>query len=199
MNFHQEVRMIPDPEVGLGFLWMKSYTQIHLALVEYINNIDSDGLGIAFPEYNHDEKSPRKSTLGHSLKISAKDTNALAKLDLATWLKRLEGYVTVSEIIRSDQLEKHITFTRYQPKNQARLRRMLRRRMDSLGENEEQAQSHISQLTAKKTTLPFIQLESLSNLQAFRLFIKKNEASEQKDGSFTTYGLSKDGATVPVF
>ena len=199
MISYQEVRIIPDPEVGLGFLWTKVYTQIHLALAEYTKNIDPKGLGITFPEYNYDIKNPKKSTLGRSLKVYTKDSDSLAKLDLKIWLKRLDGYVTLSGIVSAELSEKHAAFTRYQPKNQAGLRRMLRRRIEKLRESEEQAQSHIDQLKTEKTTLPFIQLESLTNFNEFRLYIKRLEVSEQKEGTFTTYGLSKDGATVPVF
>ena len=46
--------------------------------------------------------------------------------------------------------------------------------------------------------LPFIQLNSLSSKQAFRLFIAKSEATVVQTGDFGTYGLS-NSATVPDF
>ena len=197
MNFYQQIRLTPDAEVGLGFLWTKVYTQVHLALAEYNNS--ANNIGISFPEYQYNEKKPKDSTIGKVIRVFAKDTDSLAKLDLRKWLKRLEDYASLSEITECPTDSDYGVFTRYQPKNQSSLRRIARRRIERLQESEQQAMNHISKLKTKKSNYPCILLVSLTNHHEYPLFIKLEKTSESESQDYSTYGLSKNGSTVPIF
>lgn len=200
MSYYQEVRLIPDEEVGMSFLWTKVYTQVHLALAEYTNSQNASDIGISFPEYHHDTKSVKQSNLGRCFHLIADDMNALSKLDLRKWLKRYEDYAPLSEIMSNKTIESHAVFTRFQPRNQASLRRTLKRRIEKNGESEKDTLTNIEKLSIKKSTLPSIHLDSLTTNQEYRLFIKKTEVdTESSEKAFTTYGLSKNGSTVPMF
>jgi len=184
----------------MSFLWTKIYTQLHLALAEYANTQKSSDIGVSFPEYYYDEKSVIKSNLGRRIHIFADDTDSLGKLDLRTWLKRYEDYAPLSEITKSNETKEHTIFSRFQPKNAASLRRTYRRRIEKNGETEKEAQNYIEKLSTKTSKLPSIHLISLTTNQPYRIFIKKTEATKPSDNKqFTTYGLSKNGSTVPIF
>ena len=44
MKHYIEITLLPDAEVGLGFIWQKMYQQIHLALVE-VKDANENGKG----------------------------------------------------------------------------------------------------------------------------------------------------------
>lgn len=203
MSYYQEIRLIPDAEIGMGVIWSKVFSQVHLALADYKNKHKADNLGVSFPEYYHQENSENQnkpSSLGRSIRVFCSENDCLAKLDLKEWLSRLTDYASLSEVLTSDESSTHAVFSRYQPKTQSSMRRSIKRRMEKRGETEEQAVKALGGFYSEESKLPFIHLESLTNGQSFRLFIKKNKASNVSPvNTFTTYGLSKDGSTVPVF
>ncbi|MCO4790206.1 type I-F CRISPR-associated endoribonuclease Cas6/Csy4, partial [Vibrio cholerae] len=35
MNYYQEITLLPDADIALGFLWQNVFQQVHIALVEH--------------------------------------------------------------------------------------------------------------------------------------------------------------------
>lgn len=201
MKYYQKITLKPCDEIGLHFLWSKVYTQIHLALASYQRDHTSQPLGISFPEYQYKENGNTPGNLGKTIHLISDQESHLKQLDLPEWLRRLSDHITLSDTEAvPDDIEKHSSFTRYQPKNSAAKRRAFRHRVEKLGESEEQAYAYITGMTQARSLLPYIQMQSLSNQQRYNLFIKQTDVTESSsNGEFTTYGLSKNGATVPVF
>ena len=67
------------------------------------------------------------------------------------------------------------------------------------GLDETQARERILDSAAEKVDLPFVQLQSRSTGQTFRLFLSLDpEQSAPTPGDFNAYGLSRN-ATIPWF
>lgn len=46
---------------------------------------------------------------------------------------------------------------------------------------------------------PYVDLRSQSNKKNFKLYVRMEKAESRVDGQYSTYGLSKEGSTVPFF
>ncbi len=211
LNFYQELKLLPQQEVPIHFLWHKVYQQLHLALVEIQDPQTQVPIGVAFPEYVVGEKS---SVLGSKCRLFAPDQAALERLDIPKWLARLMDYVHITSIRPvPDKITAYACYQRYQPKSNAlRLaRRYASRHAIDLetafsapiqprppADGTSAAPFRYCELPRQTVNLPFIRLNSLSNGQSFRLWIKKSVVPSATVGTFSTYGLSSL-SSVPEF
>ena len=220
MKYYVEIELLKDTEITLGFMWKKLYTQIHLALVDLLNEEDrallglSDSIktyktedlenktsiGVAFPNY---QKS--KFPLGEKLRLFAKTKEELEQLNLAHWLNRLIDYVTLSEIQKvPTDVDKFVSFNRKRFKSNSEIRRLAKRYAKRENIAYEEALKKFVETeegyenAKKENKLPFVNMQSLSSNQELKLFIEKKERDNPKDGFFSTYGLSHE-STVPSF
>jgi CRISPR-associated endonuclease Csy4 len=188
MNYYIEIKMQCDPEIGLGFLWKKVFTQIHLALAERGNG----GVGVSFPKYG-DTVFP----MGDTLRLFASTQDALTALNLGEWLARLQDYVAISAIQKTpDSLQEYAQFSRKQVKTGQE--RQARRYAKRHNITYEEALKKYSDMEEKTLSLPFIMTQSLSTGQEMKLFIQKSLTETQTEGEFNSYGLSQK-ASVPCF
>ena len=194
MKYYQELTLIAQPEVSVYFIWSKVYTQLHLALVAMPKQGD---VGVSFPEYVYNEDNGKAfGFLGSKIRLFAQDEATLQQLNITQALNRLSDYVHITGIRPVPKSVNYAIYKRYQLKTNAE--RLARRKIKHTPDiNFEQAvkgyQDKINQ-----SNLPFVQLESLSNTQRFKLFIAKKQVDEACDGKFGTYGLST-ASTVPEF
>lgn len=211
MRAYLEITVLPNPEVNVYFLWHKVYQQLHLALVEVQDPQKQVPIGVAFPEYVVGEKY---SVLGSKCRLFAPDQATLERLDIPKWLARLMDYVHITSIRPvPDKITGYAYFQRYQPKSNAlRLARRYasRHAIDletafsapiqprSAADGTPAAAFRYCELPRQTVNLPFIRLNSLSNGQSFRLWIKKSVVSSANVGTFSTYGLSSR-SSVPEF
>ena len=93
LKSYLEILLVPDTEIGINFLWAKVFQQIHLAIVEQLDDEGYSAIGVSFPEY-----SSEKRNLGRKLRIFAADNSVLKKLDITEWLDRLRDYVNISAV-----------------------------------------------------------------------------------------------------
>lgn len=188
MNYYIEIKLQCDPEIGLGFLWKKVFTQVHLALAER-----SDGnIGVSFPQYG-DKLFP----MGDSLRLFARNKEELEYLKIDEWMARLRDYVTISGIQKiPDDIQEYVVFSRKQVKTgkERQARRYAKRHHVDYAE----ALKHYDNMEKKVLRLPFVMLQSLSSNQEIKLFIEKRRSTTEKFGDYNSYGLSKE-ATVPCF
>lgn len=187
MDAYIEVRLLPDPEFPLSFLFGALYGKFHRALVM----LASDDIGVSFPDYS---LSPR--TLGNRLRLHGTET-ALSRLMALDWLSGMADHVQCSEVLPVPEAVHHRTVARRQFKTSSE--RLRRRRMKRKGETHAQA-AHAIPDSAKQTPhLPFVHIRSNSTGQSFALFIELGEMTDQPvPGRFNSYGLSRQ-ATVPWF
>lgn len=188
MNYYIEIKLLHNPEIGLGFLWKKVFTQIHLALAEQGNG----NIGVSFPKYG-DMVFP----MGDTLRLFASTQDALSALKLGEWLSRLQDYVAVSAIQKTpDDIQEYAQFSRKQVKTGKE--RQARRYVKRHDMAYEEALKHYETMEVKVLKLPFVMLQSLSSAQEMKLFVDMNMFDTEKKGEFNSYGLSKE-ATVPWF
>ena len=195
MTHYQELTLLQHEDVPLFALWGKVYVQIHLALTELQAALGAGKVGVAFPEYRFDAEA-QIGHLGRKLRVFADDAAVLQQLNLAQHLRRYADYVQLSAVAAVPAEHGLACYARVQVKSGAeRATRRLIKRHPELNYETELARL---QALSVHSLLPFIQLNSLSSKQAFRLFIAKSEATVVQTGDFGTYGLS-NSATVPDF
>jgi len=187
MNYYVEIKILSDAEIGLGFLWQKVFTQIHIALADTKENI-----GISFIKYGS-----KDFPLGESFRLFADSKEILEKLDIQKWLARLIDYVQISTTTRTPSDVEYVTFSRKQFKTGIpRLARRYAKRHDI---SYEEALEVYSNMDEKQTILPYINIQSSSTGQMMKIFIQKEESSSFINGEYNSYGLSVNGGNVPWF
>jgi CRISPR-associated endonuclease Csy4 len=206
LNFYQELKLLPQEEIPIHFLWSKLFQQIHLGLVDMQNDQKQQSIGVSFPEYVTGEKY---SVLGSKFRLFAEDEATLATFDAAKWLSRLSDYVHCTSIRPvPDKLTGYAIYQRQQPKtNKERLARRYakRHKLDfetalngTLVLRDQSTQFRYCDMPQPTIKTPFIRLQSLSSEQTFCLWIKKTLVSEPVTGHYSSYGLSATAA-VPEF
>ena len=195
MKSYLEITLLPNPEVGVNFLWSKVFQQIHLGLVEIQNDQGQVPIGLSFPEYVTGDKY---SVLGSKLRLFANDEAVLKQFDVVNWLARLSDYVHCTSIRPvPEKIIGYALYQREQPKtNPERLARRYARRHNI---DYETALALYSKRNYQTINSPFIQLKSLSSDNNFCLWVKKIPVDAQSSTTqFSTYGLSSI-STVPEF
>ena len=215
MKSYLEITLLPNPEVGVNFLWSKVFQQIHLGLVEIQDDQGQVLIGLSFPEYVIGDKY---SLLGSKLRLFANDEGMLNQFDAVKWLARLSDYVHCTSIRPvPEKIIGYAIYQREQPKtNPERLARRYAKRhgvdfdtalngLVDLKSTEKplnadfKIQFRYCEMTKKNISSPFIRLKSMSSEQVFCLWIKKISADTQSSATnFSSYGLSTI-STVPEF
>lgn len=212
MRCYLEITLLPNPEVGLNFIWSKVYQQLHLGFVDALNADSRAAIGVGFPKYWITDKG---FGLGDKIRLFAADETALARFDAPNRLARLSDYVHCTGIRPvPEKISGYAIYRRKRPKtNPERLARRYAKR-----HGLELAAALIEPVKLKATpdnanaptvfrycdmpvpsvALPFIRLQSLSRGQTFCLWIAKTETAAPVPGNFSAYGLSS-AATVPEF
>jgi CRISPR-associated endonuclease Csy4 len=194
MRFYLEITLLPNPEVGINFLWSKVFQQIHLGLVEIQDEQGRVPIGLSFPDYVIGEKH---SLLGGKVRLLAKDEATLNQFNAAKWLSRLSDYVHCTSIRPvPEKIMGYAIYQREQPKTSNE--RLARRYAKRHSVDYDAALERYSAMTHKTIATPFIRLKSLSGDQAFCLWIKKTVVAEPSGSTFSSYGLSAV-ASVPEF
>lgn len=194
MRYYLEITLITNPEVGINFLWSKVFQQIHLGLVEVMDDQGRIPVGVSFPGYVTGEKY---SVLGSKLRLLANDEATLSRFNASHWLSKLSDYVHCTGIRPvPEKIKGYAIYQREQPKtsNGRLARRYAKRHNVEYGT----ALLRYGDMTHKTMAMPFIRLKSLSGGQEFCLWIKKTEAAELSGGVFSSYGLSA-ASSVPEF
>lgn len=151
-------------------------------------------VGISFPGYDKD--NVKRLTLGNTLRVFASNidlTNILASLSIAS----IRDYINLNGIKDVPSGCQYVSFSRVQSRTTSGLKRLMER--NNLDEYDAK-----SQYSRKKNILindlPYINYYSTSTENYLKIFIKKGEPSNEfKKCGFSSFGLSKEGSTVPHF
>lgn len=196
MKYFIELTLVDNNDFSFYQLWSKVYAQLHLAFVGVKDQDNTVNIGVSFPEYRFSE-GKGIGFLGAKLRLFANTEEDLQKLNISHWLERLNDYVHISSIkeVPEHKITGYAIFSRKQVKTNAeRLARHRIRRGDiDFVEAKNRYQNVVT-----TTSLPFIQLKSLTNEQGFKLFIEKKVSEKTVENKFSTYGLSRI-STVPEF
>lgn len=196
MKYYLEINLLKQAEISMYFIWSKVFTQLHLAFVECKDQDDKIPIGISFPDYMFDSEK-EFGMLGSKIRLFADDKMALIKLDLSKWLNRLQDYLQLSDIqeVPQNMVKEYAVFSRKQIKsNPERLARRRAKKDPSISFQEALKRYQKSD----STNLPYIQVNSLSSSNSFRLFVERKISETENQGYFSCYGLSNN-ATVPIF
>ncbi|PCE69315.1 type I-F CRISPR-associated endoribonuclease Cas6/Csy4 [Salinivibrio sp. YCSC6] len=212
MNYYQEITLLPDADIAVGFLWQNVFQQVHIALVEHKVASNQSLVAVGFPDYRQ-----AKFPLGSKLRLFAKEQTTLETLDIHRWLTRLEDYVHIKGIKPVPNDVTYVSFVRKQVKSPERIERDMQQKAALwAAKSGKPLVECLADLQQSKPTvlctLPFIYLHSQQTKQRspeknskFPLFIEMQQQSTSQDGSFDCYGLSSKAngqsilATVPHF
>ena len=198
MKNYIEMTLLPDVDITLNFLWEKLYQQLHLALVEIQDSDKIVPVGVAFPEYRCDTEE-NVYQLGSKVRLFSPTRETLEAVNINQWLSRLSDYMHISSIREVPEKNQSYTiFKRSQPKNNNH--KMARRKAKREGISLEEAIAYFKSRKEQYSPAPFVRIKSLSSNNQYRLIILQEKANENHHkGVFNTYGLSKNGSTVPLF
>lgn len=212
MNYYQEITLLPDGDVGLGFLWQKVFQQVHICLVENKVGINQSLVAVGFPDYGH-----AKFPLGNKLRLFSKDIEHLEVISIREWLTRLEDFVHINEIKAVPYKINYVSFVRKNVKSPERIERDMFKKAELWSvKSGKPLFDCLTELEKTKPStpcrLPFIYLHSQQTKQRspdkkskFPLFIEMHHQISSIDGQFDCYGLSTKEimheklATVPQF
>jgi len=192
MKYYIELTLISNEEIPLHFLWEKLYQQLHLVLVERLEN-DKSKVGASFPKYNKEAKQ-----LCNKLRLMALEKKHLETLNLDKYFSRLTDYVHWTNIkeIPVDKITGYAFFKREQVKSNHQ--RLARRRADKMGISKQQAIDFFAGKTESESKAPFIYIKS-SKGNRYPLFILMTETNiKSNSAEFSSYGLSST-SSVPIF
>ncbi|MFC3123283.1 type I-F CRISPR-associated endoribonuclease Cas6/Csy4 [Agaribacter flavus] len=211
MDYYQEIRLLPDAEANLGFLWHKVFQQVHIALVENKMGDNQSEVGISIPGYVLPTPNKRQFPLGDKLRVFANSEDALKQLDLIKWLSRLEDYAQIKTIKPVPKCSQYAVFKRkhFQGKKriEAKTRQMAEFKSKETGESFDKWFEEYTKLApSMDLTLPYINTKSVSggsSNSTFPLFIEMKLVAKPQLGLFNCYGFCPKGVeretTVPWF
>lgn len=192
MKYYQEITLCPGSEINNYFLWQKIFQKIHLC---FVNLKDSNGIipiGISFPEYNNN-KNPE---LGSKLRFFSASENTLKELNLKHKFNYFFDYIHLTNIRRVLDKCIYAKYWRKQPKSS--VARLARRKAKRENISFDKALEQLKGFNEQKIKTPYINIDSQSSGQKFRLFIIKDVVEKPIEGGFNCYGLSLK-TTVPEF
>ena len=200
MKYYLDITLLPNAEANLGYLWQKIFQQVHIAFVDNKISDNESAIALSFVEYG-DKDFP----LGSKLRLLAGSEDALVKLNIQQWLKRLSDYCHIKPIKNvPDDIKQYVQFKRKSVKS---IEKKAKRRAEHLNKSYAEVLAYlIKEGRSFECKLPFINLESQDTKKRveqgvssqFLLFIERSLFEAPVSGKFDCYGLSKT-ATVPWF
>jgi CRISPR-associated endonuclease Csy4 len=202
MNHYQDITLKPNSDINLFLLRNKVYDKLHKTLYD----LKSDNIGVSFPNITkentstNNEDSPSlgiiQYKLGNAIRLHS-EQNRLEDLQKSNWLNTLSDYCEIHPIkpIPQEIQGYQIYSRKKQTKSNAKLRRAIKRNQL----NEQQIQQYKADWYKQGLKYPFVELNSVSTNQRYRIFIQPSEIhSQATQGNFNHFGLSST-ATVPIF
>jgi CRISPR-associated endonuclease Csy4 len=208
MQVYQEITLLPEAEISLGFLWQKVYQQIHIALVEHKVADNESAVAMGFPEYGS-----KGFPLGRKLRLFASHEEVLQSLNIATYLSRLSDYVHLKSIQPVPETASYASFVRHHVKGEARIEKDHQEKAQlwatKSGKSLQECLRELAKTRPEPSNdLPFLWTESQETkkrdgdlVRKFPLFIRRSVQPVARAGALTCYGLSHPETPVglPVF
>jgi CRISPR-associated endonuclease Csy4 len=189
MDSYFNIKAIPDPEMLQSAVVGQLMQAMHFLLPSYAGRV-----GLGFPGYG------QSRTLGGILRVhgSAEDVQKLENEVKDNSIFRSYALVTSVEKI-PNRVNGYAEYRRFHVKGESHYRR-LEKRHKARGTWTPELEKAIAEKYQEPMKCPHVALKSRSTGQPkFMLFVKKLERGEAIGGVFNSYGLSVDGATVPLF
>jgi CRISPR-associated endonuclease Csy4 len=184
MESYLDIKMVADDDIPIYFIRNKVYTKLHKVL----HTLKSTNIGVSFPNY--------RLKLGDVIRLHAAES-CLTELQATNWLGGLSGYCEMTDILSvPEKVEGYRTISRIQQnKTNAKLNRLSKRNAMP----DDDIKSYKAKMFAESLDNPYLELQSKSTGEKYRLYIAFGELLEQEvPGEFNHFGLSKT-ATIPWF
>ncbi len=203
MNYYQEITLIPDAEISLGFIWHKLYQQLHIALVENKTDQNNSAVAVGFPLYGK-----HAFPLGNKLRLFAVQRSELERLNITSCLSRFEDYLHIRSIQAVPENATHVCFVRQHKKGQTRINKDMQSKAELwAAKSGKSLQTCLSELENSKPSAysngTFIWMESQQTKKhqpdshaRFPLFIKRIEVKQPQTGRYNCYGLGYNHSQV---
>jgi CRISPR-associated endonuclease Csy4 len=183
MNHYTQITLRPTIIIKPNVLLNNVFVQLHQALV----NMKSEDIGVSFPKCH--------LSLGNVIRIHGTKERLLELAELE-WLGDYKVLCDILETAPIPKETKHRRFSRIQPKSMAKLRRYVKNGKIPKEEIGQQKRKILSQGIDN----PFLDLDSKSTGENYRLFVRIDDPIDTPTlGKFNTFGISKEGTTVPWF
>lgn len=190
MDTYFELKAIPDPELLQSAVVGKLMQAMHGLLPSYQGR-----LGISFPGYG------QARTLGGILRLHGSSDDMQ---ELHSQLRKtpvVGSYSLITDLNRvPENISEHGIFKRMHTKSKSDINRLIQRHKNR-GTWTQVLEAAIRDSYSQDVICPHVRLKSYSTGQpSFLLFVRKMVCKyPTENGKFNTYGLSKNGATVPLF
>lgn len=185
MNNYFDIYAIPNAELTQNVVIGHLMQCLHQYLPDFCEKV-----GLGFPQYAIDRG------LGGVIQVFG-DSNKLEEL-----YSRLEYDLNFSNHAILGKLQAipqkvnyYVCYKRVQIHGNSYYSRSKRRHQERGAELQSLNLKHLINFNK----LPYVNLSSSSTGQNFKLFIKQVVTTKMSVGTFNSYGLSSDGATVPKF
>ncbi|WP_409420099.1 type I-F CRISPR-associated endoribonuclease Cas6/Csy4 [Pseudaeromonas sp. ZJS20] len=183
MDHYVDVTIRSDADVGVNQMMGTLFYKLHVWLSENMPN----RVGLCFPKM--------ALTPGDCLRLHGTETDLKAVIG-GNWRYSLLMFIQMQPVRPIPANVQFCTVQRVQRKS------VHNRRLRSIRKgwlNETEVVSRIPGDHDRRLDLPFIVVRSHSSQQVIKIFIRQQVRFEPVEGGFTSYGLSKDGSTVPWF
>jgi CRISPR-associated endonuclease Csy4 len=197
MNHYIDILIQANPEISEPVLMSDLLSRLHRALLKrgqdpkpdsgIVALEGSEHIAISFPDY--------RITLGNRLRLHGTQA-ALTQLEASAWRRSFSGSCQLTEMTAIPEVHRWLRVQRQREGlSAAKLRRLAKRANGAV--NAE----NLKEIQARKGIIntPFAGLKSTSTGQGFRLAIVQQRANEAGSGGFNSFGLSKNGACIPLF
>ena len=183
MENYIDIKLKPVPELQESPLMNIVFTRLHNKIIE----MKTEQIGVSFPEY--------KIKLGRILRLHGSEKSLQNFID-TSWLDEVAEYCEVVGVNNIPSEVKYRVISRIRPNmSKSKLERLKRRNAI----NTDAEKEYKKKMFAQGLDNPFVDLDSGSTGQRYRLFINLGELLEHPiEGKYNSYGLSKE-ATVPWF
>lgn len=170
------------------------YGQLHLTIK------DNDGnIAVGFPQYHYNE-AKRHGDVGLTLRVFANTSEQLSRLQLEERANALQIPITLHPIRPiPNKVLGHAVIGRARRKSQSHVRRDARRAVAKGRFTDIDEAMTLLNKQDMYNPLPALFLSSRSTGKEFPVHISITPAPAPVQGSFSSYGLSQGGATIPIF
>lgn len=184
MDYYLDIQIEPDLEITAPALLNNLFAKFHRVMAQTCKG----QVAVSFPKYDR--------VLGDVLRLHGSKP-AIELLMEQPWLKGLRDYIQVGDVLPvPSDLIGYRTVSRVQKKSSQNLRK---RSIAKGWLTEEEARHKIPDTKQSPLDLPYLQLQSLSNKNVLRIYVKHGVITQQAvSGEYSSYGFSSQ-ATIPWF
>ena len=188
MDSYFEIKALPNPEIIQSTVVSYLMQSLHQLLPEFAGHI-----GIDFPGYG------QQRTLGGILRVIGNGDDMRKLRDRAESSPDIANYALITPMNSIPaSITQYIACTRVHARGASRLKR-LKLRHQAKGTWTDELEAQVNSKLELGLHLPYVNLQSGSTSQRFKLFIKRSITNNQGTGLFNAYGLSLGEANLPKF